>query len=227
MMLLPGIKRGLRSTPFLAGAALAVSLSCFQGQEFRGTVLEPPLEATPFQLHDQFGRPTSLGNFSGKIVALTFLYTNCPDVCPLTAEALRKAHAALGDDADGAAFLAITVDPTRDTVEQVHSYSTSKGMLDKWRFLTGSADELEQVWQGYFVAAEAYRGGDGGATERLSQAALAEETHLGAVSPYLVTHQAPVYLIDRKGYIRVLHSDVTADVEPLVKDMRTLLQDQR
>src|SRR6266436_5624930 len=45
--------------------------------------------APDFLLKDQFGHSISLAQFKGKPVVLTFLYTHCPDVCPLTAEKLH------------------------------------------------------------------------------------------------------------------------------------------
>ena len=45
--------------------------------ELRGTVLTAREVATPFTLLDQAGMPTSLSDFRGKVVLLTFLYTNC------------------------------------------------------------------------------------------------------------------------------------------------------
>ncbi len=185
------------------------------------------MQATPFQLQDQFGQSVSLSDFSGKVVALTFLYTNCPDVCPLTTEALRKTYETLGSDVSKVAFVAITVDPARDTVQQVFQYSRDKEMLERWHFLTGSVEELEPVWQGYFVAADPYLSGEGGATEFLTQATLAQRAKQAGLPAYLITHQAPVYLIDGNGQIRVLHSDVTLDTEPLVKDLRLLVKSQR
>ncbi|MBI2170758.1 MAG: SCO family protein [Chloroflexi bacterium] len=182
------------------------------------------MQATPFQLQDQFGGMVSLADVAGKVVALTFLYTNCPDVCPLTTEALRQAHDALGNDASQVVFLAITVDPARDTAQRAYEYSAQKGMLDKWRFLTGSLEQLSPVWEGYFIAADAYRLDAGGAFQQLSQAALTQRAQQEGMPSYLIGHQAPVYLIDRKGFIRVLHSDVTLDVQPLVQDIRTLLR---
>ncbi|MBI4339077.1 MAG: SCO family protein [Chloroflexi bacterium] len=208
----------------LSAALLLLLTACGSQPTFHGTPLDPPMEAPNFQLTDQFGQRTSLADFRGKVVALTFLYTSCPDVCPLTTKALRKAHEALGGNASGVTFVAITVDPARDTPQRAYEYSQGKGMIEVWRFLTGSVEELRPVWDGYFIAADPYRQGEGGATTRLSQATLAQASD-GVSAPYLIAHQAPVYLVDKEGRIRVLHSDVTLDSGPLVQDIQTLLRD--
>ncbi len=67
--------------------------------------------APGFALTDQHGEQVTLADQRGKVTALTFLYTHCPDVCPLTAAQLRLVDEQLGADADHVALLAISVDP--------------------------------------------------------------------------------------------------------------------
>src|SRR5262245_5262400 len=62
--------------------------------------------APDFQLKDQFGKSISLAQFEGKPIVLTFLYTNCPDVCPLTAEKLHTVQTQLGKDVSQVIMLA-------------------------------------------------------------------------------------------------------------------------
>ncbi len=200
--------------PFLAlAAALVVSLGCSAEASFSGTELTPAQTAASFALRDQFGQTVSLSSFNGKVVVLTFLYTSCPDICPLTTRTLGMAYDALGDDANETAFVAITVDPERDSVEQVYRYSEQQAMLHKWAFLTGSREELEPVWRGYYVAAE----------RETSEHASAQ------ISPggYLVGHSAPVYLVDRGGKLRVLTDTPPLVPEPLVHDIRLLLKEDK
>lgn len=197
----------LRLVTGLSVAALFLVLlsGCDTRLSFQGTELSPPQVASPFQLNDQFDQPVALDDLTGSVVVLTFMYTRCPDVCPLLAETLRKAHDSLGDDASDTAFIAISVDPERDTVEEARRFSEEKGMLHRWSFLTGTEEQLRRVWQAYYVAAE-------------------PETHTEGAAGYLVGHSAPVYLIDRSGMLRVLHTNLTLDPEPLVQDIRLLLK---
>jgi len=84
------------------GVAIALALlatACTSNDSFEGTELTSRDPAPGFRLTDQFGRPVALDEISGEVVALTFLYTNCPDTCPLTTQTLRQAYDALGDDA--------------------------------------------------------------------------------------------------------------------------------
>src|SRR5579863_3326998 len=80
-----------------------------------GSILNPPAPAPDFKLEDQLGQNVTLSEFRGKVVVLTFLYTTCPDTCPIVTEKLHQARADLGSDAARTAILAVSVDPTNDT----------------------------------------------------------------------------------------------------------------
>ena len=211
-------------------AILFLVVGCSSGVSFHGTELTGANPASPFRLQNQFGDHVALNDLKGNVVVLTFLYTNCPDACPIITDAMRNAYDALGLDAQRTAFVAITVDPARDTVEEVNRYSEGKGMLHKWSFLTGNEEELAPVWRAYYVAAEPERVEGGiGTLENLSQEAATQAsavdigTHGNEVG-YLVSHTTPVYLIDRAGRLRVLFTDLTLDPAPLVHDIRLLLR---
>ena len=217
----------VRAVPLLVLTA-AMLAGCSQTPaSFMGTELTAREPATGFTLVDQFGEETSLSDKRGNVVALTFLYTNCPDICPLTAHSLAKAHEALGDDTAGVSIIAISVDPDRDTPQQAHTYSQQRNMLDKWSFLTGPEEELSLLWEAYYVAVD--RTDDsGGAIESLgtdlARETLASSEGLSEKAAYLVTHSAPVYLIDQEGRMRSVITDLTLDPEPLVHDIRLLLK---
>ncbi len=212
--------------PVLAGVATALLLAtaCSQAASFEGTELDPVRAATGFYLHDQFENRVSLSDLSGKVVVLTFLYTNCPDICPVITETLKRAHTQLGDDADEVRMVAVSVDPERDTEEQALRYSERSGMLDRWAFLVGTEDELTPIWSAYYIAAQR-QGLDegGGALDRLADEA---DSHADAdieELAYLVTHSSAAYLIDRQGRLRVLFTELSLDPEPLLHDIRLLL----
>ncbi len=208
----------------IAALILVLLIGCSAEMSFQGTELSPPQTASPFQINDQFNQPLALDDLKGSVVVLTFLYTRCPDVCPLMAETLRKAYDSLGDEASETAFVAISVDPARDTTEEVRRFSEEKGMVDRWSFLTGTEEELKPVWRAYYVAAEPETN-TGGALDTLSgeteAQAVAEDIGAGG---YLIGHSTPVYLIDRSGMLRVLHTNLTLDPQPLVHDIRLILK---
>ena len=206
-----------------------IATACSQPPAFQGTELQAADQAPPFRLQDQFGSPVALDDFAGKVVVLTFLYTNCPDVCPLIAETLNKAHQELGDDARRVQLVAISVDPARDTVEQVRRYSEEKGLLETWAFLVGSEEQLAPIWSAYYIAAQREDvGRNQGVSGRLAKAASTSQG-TGSIQDtqeavsYLVGHSSAVYLIDEEGRMRVLFTDLSLDPGPLVHDIRLLL----
>ena len=117
--------------------------------EFKGTVFSDEREAQDFRLTDQFGRTKSLRqDFAGRIVVLTFLYTACPDVCPIVANHLRDISTLLGDDSSQVAIVIISVDPEGDTVESVFDYSERWQMTNRWTYLTGERSLAERRVEG-------------------------------------------------------------------------------
>jgi protein SCO1/2 len=155
-------------------------------------------DAPDFTLTDGVsGRAVTLSAQRGQVVALTFLYTNCPDVCPLTATRFRAAQTELQGDADRVRFVAVSVDPDRDTPQAVQAFSSAHGLASNWFYLVGGRAQLAPVWAAYGIGVQA-----GSAT---------------------VTHNDAVYLIDKSGRERVLlHSeDLATD---LVSDLRALLK---
>ena len=169
--------------------------------------------APSFRLTDATGRPVSLAGLRGKAVALTFLYTSCPDICPLTAEKFRQVHDQLGAAVDRVALVAITVDPETDTPQRMEQYSQEMRLVGKWDFLTGSRAELAPVWSAYYVlplsAEQAIE-----LVERGPGTAKADPTFEAA-------HSLVVYVIDPQGRERRLlgsdfaPSDLTRDLKAL------------
>ena len=200
---------------------VALAAGCSTDEAFEGTLLDPADDAPAIRLSDQFGEPVALSDFAGKIVLLTFLYTSCPDVCPIVTETLRRTHQLLGSDAVGVQILAVSVDPEGDSVGRAHEYSEEREMQDKWRFLVGTEEELEPIWKSYWLDPVATNGG-GAAHDEDSAAEEADVP--GSASGYLISHGAPVFLIDTQGRRRVLFTNLSLEPRPLVHDVRLLLR---
>ena len=101
--------------PSLLIAGLATLVSC--GEPVRGVVFEDPLPAANITLARWGGGTFDLAAQKGKVVALYFGYTHCPDVCPTTMSDWARARRALGARADRMQWVFISVDPARDTPE--------------------------------------------------------------------------------------------------------------
>jgi protein SCO1/2 len=109
--------------------------------------------APPFALISQDGKPMALSDLRGKVVAVTFIYTGCPDVCPLLTQKMVDVQEALGADFGAKiAFVSISLDPERDTPEVLKDYAQFWGAnLAGWSFLTGSPEAVRDVTRRYGV----------------------------------------------------------------------------
>ena len=192
-----------------------------QGYTFNGTALSDDAPAPDFVLTDQFGDAISLSQMRGRAVALSFLFTNCPDVCPVVTTQLKRLYDELGEDADSVEFVSISVDPERDDPQAAMRYLERWGMADEWRYLTGKRAVLKPIWDAYYIA-PVIEDADAART-------VAESGALGALRAeiaerYLVIHSAPVYLIDREGTRRAVFTP-PLDVSEMAADIRALLGD--
>ena len=82
----------------------------------------------------------------GKVVVINFIYTTCPDVCPLETAKLAELAAILGDRVGKDVFLySITIDPVTDTPEVLAAYAEMYGAGPGWTFLTGKGQDIISI----------------------------------------------------------------------------------
>lgn len=185
----------------IAAAMLLLLLTGCLQQKFSG-IAPDPHPAPEFTLTNQDGERVSLQDFRGKTVVMSFMYTNCPTVCPLITSKFLRAAEMMGESlGKEVVFIGVTVDPERDTPEAVRRFLEGKGMLGRMEYLTGDREEVEKVWENYNVYVNKTPEEQGG---------------------YQVDHTAVVYLIDREGYLRVLYPGLEWYPKYLVEDIRTL-----
>ena len=135
----------------IAGCGMSHKAGTSTSTRFLGTPALSHATARGFTLLDQDGKTVSLAGQRGRWVLLTFLYTHCPDVCPLTAQRLNAVLQALGPTRQQVRVLAVSVDPKGDTPAAVHRFVTAHRLLPQFRYLTGSRTQLERVWISYNV----------------------------------------------------------------------------
>jgi protein SCO1 len=121
--------------------------------QFVGQVLDPPVRAPDFALLDQTGRSVSVSAQRGHWLVVTFLYTHCPDVCPLIAAQLNRAIAMQAGRQARLHVIAVSVDPARDTLAAVQRYAVTHRLAPSFRWAIGSRAQLSRVWLAYHVAA--------------------------------------------------------------------------
>jgi cytochrome oxidase Cu insertion factor (SCO1/SenC/PrrC family)/mono/diheme cytochrome c family protein len=82
----------------------------------------------------------------GKIVLISFIYTNCPDICPLTTARLTQVEDQLGDIVGrDIFFVSMTVDPERDTPDKLKEFTAAFGIGPRWLFLTGKPEDIRAI----------------------------------------------------------------------------------
>jgi len=189
----------IRAVVLALGCALVIA-ACGEDRLF-GTELEKKT-APDFTLTDGVtGTSLTLSSLRGSTVAIAFLYTRCPDVCPLTAGQFRAAQRSLGDDAPKVVFVAVSVDPEGDTPAAVREFSDQHDLRDGWHYLIGARAQLEAVWALYGIGSFASSGARA------------------------VAHNDAIYLIDGRGRERaILHSSDPPTWLP--HDLRALIRER-
>ena len=165
---------------------------------FHASDVSMPLAEANFSLTDQYGKPRTLADFRGKVVALFFGYTHCPDVCPTTLADLAQVLGMLGKDADRVQVLFITVDPERDKPE----------LLVKYMFA------FDPTFLGLY--------GDAAATAQAAESFYVTYQKQQTTSGYSVDHSVGTFLIDPEGRVR-LRAPLGQRPAWIAEDIRLLL----
>jgi protein SCO1/2 len=160
---------------------------------------ETKTPAATFTLTDQSGKEFRFKPNSGKLVLVTFIYTTCPDVCPLFsanfAAIQRKLEEATQDNYQ---LLSISTDPKRDTPAKLKAYAEAfKADPKHWRFLTGPRNDLAVVWKKFGVNVKDLGNGQ-------------------------IQHTNLTTLIDSKGTRRVDYYGDKWQIKEVLKDMQWL-----
>jgi protein SCO1 len=116
-----------------------------------GLILNPPEHAPALVLHDYTGPTVSLASMRGDAVFVTFVYTHCPNVCPLIVSSLAAAQRSLGRVVSDVRFVAVTVDPRDDTPHAVRTFLAARGALGRMDYLLGSRSVMEPIWKAWHV----------------------------------------------------------------------------
>jgi protein SCO1/2 len=145
-----------------------------------GTSLPAPRVLTEFSLVDALGTPTTVAGLRGHPTLVFFGFTHCPDVCPLTLSILANVQRQAAVPNLKVAF--ITVDPERDTPQQVGAYVASFGR--DFIGLTGSAPEILKATQSFGVAAARVELAGGGYTMDHSAAVFALDSQARIVAVF-------------------------------------------
>jgi len=180
----------------LLGAAAAVAAAPPSG--FKAGVFEPARPAPEFALRGSDGSELTLARYRGKVVLMSFGFTHCAAVCPITLATLAQARGALGPAADALQVVFVTVDPERDPAPRLKAYLAAFDA--SFVGATGAPDALAAMRKSYGVMAAKVPMADG----------------------YAMDHTSSVFLIDREGKLRAL-MPYGHDAKDFVHDVKLLL----
>ena len=192
----------------MLAAALAASLlgGCdrlgggAQKPSFKAVDITGAEYARELSLTDADGKPRQLSDFHGKVTAVFFGYTQCPDVCPTTLAELAAVKRQLGKDGDRLQGVFVSVDPERDTPEILKAYMAS--FDSSFVALRGTPEQTQAAARNFKVFFAQVPGKTEGS--------------------YTVDHTAGTYVFDAQGRVR-LFIRYGSGAEALAHDRQLLL----
>jgi protein SCO1/2 len=147
-------------------------------------------------------------DLKSKLVVMGFIFTNCPDICPLTTNNMRLIQERLkGEQVQDVEFVSLSFDPETDKPSVLKKFGEIRDLdLSNWVFLTGEKDDIKSIIKNagvFAVPGDSIKFDNG---EKI----------------YLYVHSDRISLLDKSGRIRKNYSGSKANVEQIVKDIITL-----
>jgi protein SCO1/2 len=155
--------------------------------------------APTFTLTDQDGKRVSLKDFRGKALLVSFIYTECKDICPVLPQIVGRADQWLSpEDKKRTRFVGISLDPNRDNPAKLRAFMKQHNLSpERWTLLTGSLKEATQAADDYGIVAKPDINGD-------------------------IVHNAVYILIDPKGNLRTEFHGLFSPSEEIAKVLREI-----
>jgi protein SCO1 len=152
---------------------------------FEGAVARKPTPPPPLPLRNYDGTAIDSKALQGKAILVLFIYTHCPDICPLMVSHLHAAQDELGEGARKMQIIAVSVDPKGDTPKTVAAFLDDHQMTGRMKYLIGSRPQLERVWHEWNIVSRS-------------------DPRSG--NPDFVEHSAQIYGISGSGKITTLYA---------------------
>jgi len=214
---------------------------------FYGEDISPPIPVDEFILIDEEGEYVAMSEFSGKVVVVAFLFTRCPDICPVVSANLAFIAEELGEQhGSEVQILTVTVDPWTDNSTILEKYATSRSL--EWPHLTGSVEELEPVWMNFDVGLATYDTDldndgvadgfdscpetpegeevDGNGCGKETQQPEGDVTVKHHPLDYWVDHTTGTIIVDKQMQQRVWWGDTDWNPELVLEDIKSLIAEQ-
>ncbi len=191
----------------VAGLVLVSALGF--GCESQATEPLPDLGEIPsFSMVDHTGQAFRDSKLRGRVSVVSFIFTQCPTICPLISERTRILEEELGGG-ERVQLVSFSVDPEHDTPEVLRAYRAGLGAGARWVHVTGDSPELAR------------------AVARGFRTAVGDRTPVQEGEGYDILHSSHFILVDERGHLRGFYrSSDPAEVARLRADVDRLLQFQ-
>lgn len=159
-------------------------------------------KVAPFRLTNQHSKTITLADWENKIVVADCFFTHCPSICPKMTYNLKRIQAYAG--IENLLIASFTVDPERDSVQQLKNFAQKFDIKGDWHLLTGTKKDLYKLARKSFMITAT--DGDGGPDDFI--------------------HSENLVLVDRQAQIRGYYdgTDETA-VNNLIRDIKKLVKE--
>lgn len=154
----------------------------------------------PFAFTDHLGSPATADMFTDRVTIVSFIFTRCESICPVTAMKMERIQKQTSDLGEKVKLVSFSIDPAHDTPERLAEYAARfKANPDRWRYITGPVEEMRALVEGPFMTSMLVVG----------------KTPSGAPD---VAHSGHFFLVDKHGHIRGAYD--SSDVPRLETMMR-------
>ena len=198
---------------------LEEELDIFYGQDL--PLDDPEYDLEDFSLMNFDGNMTNLSDFEGQVLIVSFVYSRCPDVCPIVSANLRWVAEQLPDDyGTNFSIIAITVDPWWDTSSVLADYAMRQAI--DWPHLTGEVEAMQPIWESFHVGLQTYLN-----TSATDENSTEENQTSGRHHPdYLVDHSTATIIIDKNHQQRVRWNDMDWEPTLFIEDLQFLMDEE-
>ena len=192
-------------------------LDLFHGDDLPSD--DPEYAVNEFSLIKPDGNLTNLSDYEGQVLIVSFIYSRCPDVCPIVSSNLRWLSQELADDYEtNFSIISVTVDPWWDTQNVLGEYADQRNL--SWPHLTGDLESLEPIWESFHVGLQTYTNVSNETNEGDSN------NTSGRHHPdYLVDHSTATIIIDKEHKQRVRWNDLDWEPTLFAEDVQQLMEE--
>ena len=144
-------------------------------------------------------------DYKGNITVISFIYTHCPDVCPVITANMKNIQSQL-EDTTGVQFVEVSFDPERDTPSVLANYKSNYKLNEQFTLLTGTQANVDSLLGKMNI--------------------LAEKSRIDSVqqdsNQYFMKHSNTIYVMDKQGRIKFEYMGSAVPPEYVAEDINKL-----